>query len=293
MTVNLTNTFAIEVNPSLPNLLIVDGHSSRLNVETLMTAALNNVFILCLPSHLTHLLQPNDSGLNKLFKKELYKRFGQACAYGIEQTFIQLTFHVLSALAHDNIPSAIKNSFRHCGIWPIDSGRIVHLLAKEAVNPSLCSVPEVTLSVLLLEERRKEGDKLREEAAEREKAATKLGKRNRRRFFSSSHAKVLTSPREMAYLRLDSTWKKVKEMKAPALHAYLLTYPDIYKEEMIYSLPAAKRFRPVKELQHMVFQSLQSQHGELEQQYYRWIRANNVLLPREIATSNGSEEVEK
>ena len=62
---------------------------------------------------------------------------------------------------------------------------------------------------------------------------------------------------------------------------------------MIYSLPAAKRFRPVKELQHMVFQSLQSQHGELEQQYYRWIRANNVLLPREIATSNGSEEVEK
>jgi len=53
------------------NLLILDGHNSRLNVNTLVTAAMNNVEILCLPSHLTHLLQPNDANYNHRFKVEL------------------------------------------------------------------------------------------------------------------------------------------------------------------------------------------------------------------------------
>lgn len=51
-------------NPNRPNLLILDGHNSRLNVNTLVTAAMNNVEILCLPSYLTHLLQPNDANYN-------------------------------------------------------------------------------------------------------------------------------------------------------------------------------------------------------------------------------------
>ena len=47
-------------------LLLVDGHSSHLNVSTLLTAACNRVIILCFPSHLTHILQPNDDSFNRI-----------------------------------------------------------------------------------------------------------------------------------------------------------------------------------------------------------------------------------
>jgi hypothetical protein len=49
-------------------LLLLDGHGSRLNVSTLLTAVSQKVHILCLPSHLTHILQPNDATLNRTFK---------------------------------------------------------------------------------------------------------------------------------------------------------------------------------------------------------------------------------
>lgn len=49
-------------------LLIVDGHNSRLQPDVLLTFTCANIHVLCIPSNTTHVLQPNDSGTNKSLK---------------------------------------------------------------------------------------------------------------------------------------------------------------------------------------------------------------------------------
>jgi hypothetical protein len=55
-------------------LLVLDGHNSRINVDAMLTLAGHRVMVLCLPSHTTHVLQPLDSGVNKLLKQSLSDR---------------------------------------------------------------------------------------------------------------------------------------------------------------------------------------------------------------------------
>ena len=62
---------AHQQNPGCHNLLLLDGHNSRLDENTIASAAVQGIHILCLPSHLTHLLQPNDANFNAIFKKHL------------------------------------------------------------------------------------------------------------------------------------------------------------------------------------------------------------------------------
>ncbi|XP_062331300.1 uncharacterized protein LOC134031609 [Osmerus eperlanus] len=46
-----------------PLLLIFDGHKSHLDLEVINTARREGVVLLCLPPHLSHVLQPLDVGL--------------------------------------------------------------------------------------------------------------------------------------------------------------------------------------------------------------------------------------
>ena len=55
------------------HILITDGHNSRLNPEILLLFWKNKIIVVCLPSHLTHLLQSNDSGTNRAYKSALSK----------------------------------------------------------------------------------------------------------------------------------------------------------------------------------------------------------------------------
>ena len=57
--------------PARPILLIQDGHSSHITVELIELAKENNIHILCLPSHTTHLLQPLDVGVFSSFKHHI------------------------------------------------------------------------------------------------------------------------------------------------------------------------------------------------------------------------------
>lgn len=54
-------------------LLVLDGHKSRFNISALVFLAINDIIVLCLPSHTTHVLQPLDSGINKSFKSLLHE----------------------------------------------------------------------------------------------------------------------------------------------------------------------------------------------------------------------------
>ena len=61
--------FLRNIPPACPVLLIQDGHSSHISIELTEMALSNNVHLLCLPSHTTHLLQPLDVGVFNIGKE--------------------------------------------------------------------------------------------------------------------------------------------------------------------------------------------------------------------------------
>ena len=63
--IDFRNTFH---NSSKPSLIVSDDHSNRVSIHLLEFFNRNNIIILCLPSHFSHLIQPYDRGLNKLLK---------------------------------------------------------------------------------------------------------------------------------------------------------------------------------------------------------------------------------
>ena len=50
--------FSNNIPPTRPVLLVQDGHSSHMSIEAIEYAKNNQIYILCLPSHTTHILQP-------------------------------------------------------------------------------------------------------------------------------------------------------------------------------------------------------------------------------------------
>ena len=65
--------FIASIPPARPVLLIEDGHASHISVEVIELARRNNIHLLCLPSHTTHLLQPLDVGVFKSLKSNYSK----------------------------------------------------------------------------------------------------------------------------------------------------------------------------------------------------------------------------
>jgi hypothetical protein len=57
--------FLLNIPPTRPVLLIQDGHHSHVSIELIELAQSNNIHLLCLPAHTTHLLQPLDVGVFK------------------------------------------------------------------------------------------------------------------------------------------------------------------------------------------------------------------------------------
>ena len=60
--------FLKQIPPARPVLLIQDGCSSHISIELIELAKENDVHLLCLPSHITHVLQPLDVGVFSSFK---------------------------------------------------------------------------------------------------------------------------------------------------------------------------------------------------------------------------------
>lgn len=60
-----------------PRLLLLDGHNSHLSLDVVQYAMDNNIHLLCLPAHTTHLLQPLDVGVFRPLQNEYGKAVSQ------------------------------------------------------------------------------------------------------------------------------------------------------------------------------------------------------------------------
>lgn len=104
-----------------PLLLIFDGHSSHLGIQTARLAIDNGIHLLCLPSHSTHLLQPLDVYTLKYVKQQ-WKQLLWDRSKKTTKTIDKRDFIRLFAKLYDDalIPAHCSTAFAKAGIYPFD-----------------------------------------------------------------------------------------------------------------------------------------------------------------------------
>lgn len=122
-------------------LLLVDGHSSHVNMAFLALADSLRILVMILPPHSTHRLQPLDVGLfgplAKLYTKELnnFTHKGSGWISMTKRIFWPL---FSTAWKQSFTRTNILKSFEKTGIWPLDPQKTLKTIQKpiSSITPS-------------------------------------------------------------------------------------------------------------------------------------------------------------
>ena len=142
-------------------LLIVDGHSSHVNMQFLALADKLRILILILPPHSTHRLQPLDVGLfsplAKFYTNGLIKHMSDS--FGMTN-ITKRDFWTVFKKAWDEAftDKNIHSAFEKTGIFPLNPARVVKIIAKPevfevAIDPQILRTPTTALEVRRLQKR--------------------------------------------------------------------------------------------------------------------------------------------
>lgn len=117
----LSNHFSKSIPPARPVVLLLDGHSSHINLETAKCAKEDQILLYCLPPHTTHVLQPCDVGFFKPMKANWSKSVGKYMCANTEIINKYTFAGVFSEAWAETIkPTTIINSFKGSGICPFN-----------------------------------------------------------------------------------------------------------------------------------------------------------------------------
>ena len=128
------------IPPSRPVLLLLDGHVSHMSIEAIEVARSNEVHMLCIPAHTTHILQPLNVGVFKSFKSNYYK----ACRkYILDHPGRIITTDAIASLVavawpNSVTPINIMSGFKKCGVYPLNPGEITDRQIAPS-NTTFCS----------------------------------------------------------------------------------------------------------------------------------------------------------
>lgn len=132
-----------------PILFILDGASSHINEESLQYAKANDIHILLLPAHLTHLLQVADVAVFRPFKaywrqecERLRSAKRHTCApgdIGVKRSDILPA--ALAAWNYAVTRENVQSGFRTTGIYPFNPRAYLKTLASHTKPTSLTSLP--------------------------------------------------------------------------------------------------------------------------------------------------------
>jgi DDE superfamily endonuclease len=119
-------------------LLIVDGHSSHVNMAFLNKCDELRILVLILPPHSTHRLQPLDVGLFQPLSTAYSQEVNNFLTKGLgmvsmtKRRFWSLFLPAWEkAFTEDNI----KSAFAKAGIWPVDQKRVVDTITRPSTPP--------------------------------------------------------------------------------------------------------------------------------------------------------------
>lgn len=122
-------------------LLIYDGHNSHISIELIETAVKNNITLLCLPAHTSHLVQPLDVGVFKAVKQSWRKI--------LQQYYHETAYKNVDKIAFPNLMKKLCDSgcfsranalggFEGSGIYPLSKEKLLSK-AQQVVQ-----IPEAT-----------------------------------------------------------------------------------------------------------------------------------------------------
>ena len=138
----LANHFILRIPPIRPVVLLVDGHSTHIDIEISKLCKEKGILLYCLPAHSSHITQPLDVGFYGPLKQAWKKAVANYAVDHIGKSVTKQTFARIFKEAWENTVkvSTIVNSFRAAGIYPVDFTAI----RREKVIPStLYRVEEV------------------------------------------------------------------------------------------------------------------------------------------------------
>ncbi|KAG6994317.1 Linalool dehydratase/isomerase [Fusarium oxysporum f. sp. conglutinans] len=130
-------------DPADARLLIVDGHGSHATEEFMAKCYLNNVYLLFLPAHCSHVLQPLDLGCFSSLKAAYRTLVGEHTALTDSTRVGKQRFLDFYARAREIgfRKENIRSGWRAAGLWPVNinkplASRWVMVLTKSALPPS-------------------------------------------------------------------------------------------------------------------------------------------------------------
>lgn len=113
------------LGPERPVLIIYDGHSTHISVEVLEAAIENNITILKLPPHSSHLLQPLDLSVFRPFKLKWDEKLISWQRQHVGRKLPKKMFsQFLCETWRDISRDVIKGGFRKAGITPFNKNVI-------------------------------------------------------------------------------------------------------------------------------------------------------------------------
>lgn len=129
--------FLVHTPSNKPRLLLLDGHASHLGAPLIREAIQNDVTLLCLPPHTTHMLQPLDVAVFRSLKAKISKYVCQGKAIRGDLWVAKKDFSGIFRLAFEEAFTIrnICDGFQTCGISPFNPN---------AVNKSLLQHSQVT-----------------------------------------------------------------------------------------------------------------------------------------------------
>lgn len=105
-----------------PILLIYDGHSTHIDERVIESAIKNNVTIIKLPPHSSHLLQTMDLAVFKILKSswdEKLTRY-QRHQQGVKMPKWKFSL-IIKNVWKETSPDLLKSGFKKAGIYPFNS----------------------------------------------------------------------------------------------------------------------------------------------------------------------------
>ena len=117
----------LNIPSARPVLLVQDGHGSHVSIEIIEMARVNDVTLLCLPAHTSHILQPLHVGVFKSFKTS----FNKACGNYVRQYPGRvITTEILASMVAQAYPTSftpvnVLRGFKKAGMYPFNEGIII------------------------------------------------------------------------------------------------------------------------------------------------------------------------
>jgi hypothetical protein len=106
-------------------LIICDEHGSRASSKIMKLGLKNNIDIFVLPSHLSHIIQPMDCGVNKAFKLNV----GTVCDFyqksNVSECRYSFIKSVCSSADKSLVMDTILNSWKSSGLSPFNPARVL------------------------------------------------------------------------------------------------------------------------------------------------------------------------